>query len=286
MLWKLRGPLPVLVAVSAFAGGATPAFAAADARDAARAYLEANAAKFGVSSADLSDMTFTSVYETKGLGVTHVNMNQRFRDLEVFGGHVTVNVDSAGKVIFAGGAAVSLAKVASDEQTIDATTAVNKAAIGLKLEQPTKLRVTRRSGTKSQSTTMSGGGISHEPIKADLGWQPTAQGLKLAWRMQIDDTSASHLWNAAVDAKTGALLKKDDWTSHDQLDELKTPARRAAAQAVQGLPALRVADAHTVSGARRLGLPRVRVAEREPERRRSHARGQPGRLRWFAVRLA
>ena len=232
---KLRGPLPVLVAVSAFAGGATPAFAAADARDVARAYLEANAAKFGVTSADFADVTFTSVYETKGLGVTHVNMNQRFRDMEVFGGHVTVNVDAAGKVIFAGGAAVSLAEVASDEQAIDAPSAVAKAALGLKLEQPTKLRVTRRSGTKSQSTTMSGGGISHEPIKADLGWQPTAQGLKLAWRMQIDDTSDAHLWNAAVDAKTGALLKKDDWTSHDKLDELKSQRTEQRRKLAQGL---------------------------------------------------
>ena len=81
---------------------------------------------------------------------------------------------------------------------------------------------------------MSGGGISHEPIKADLGWQPTAQGLRLAWRMQIDDTSDAHLWNAAVDAKTGALLKKEDWTAHDKVDELKsqrTEQRRKLAKA-------------------------------------------------------
>ena len=133
--------------------------------------------------------------------------------------------------------------MASDEQDIDAPSAVAKAALGLKLDQPSKLRVTRRSGTKSQSTTMSGGGISHEPIKADLGWQPTAQGLKLAWRMQIDDTSDAHLWNAAVDAKTGALLKKDDWTSHDKVDELKSRRSAEAAQAGEGLPAVRVADA-------------------------------------------
>jgi hypothetical protein len=221
VLLKLRGPLPVLVAVGAFAGGATPALAA-DARDTARAYLEANAAEFGVTAADFADVSFTSVYETKGLGVTHVNMNQRFRDLEVFGGHVTVNVGRDGKVVFAGGEAASLAKVASDVQTIDAPSAVNKAALGLKLEQPRKVRVTRRGGTKSQTTTMSGGGISHEPIKAELGWQPTAQGLKLAWRMQIDDTSSAHLWNAAVDARTGALLAKQDWTAHDKLSELKT----------------------------------------------------------------
>ena len=143
MLLKLRGPLPVLVAVSALAGGATPAFAAADARDVARAYLEANAADFGVTSADLADVTFTSVYETKSLGVTHVNMNQRFRDMEVFGGHVTVNVDAAGKVVFAGGAAVSLAEVASDEQAIDAPVGGGEGGAGARARAAEPLRVTR-----------------------------------------------------------------------------------------------------------------------------------------------
>ena len=59
--------------------------------------------------------------------------------------------------------------------------------------------------------------------------------------MQIDDTSDAHLWNAAVDAKTGALLKKDDWTSHDKLDELKsqrTEQRRKLAKAFQPFESL------------------------------------------------
>ena len=226
---KLRGPVPVLVATLAIAGGATPAVAAQpDAREVARAYLSENAQKFGVKGSDFADLEFTSVYKTAGLGVTHVNINQRFRDLEVFGGQITVNVADDGSVLFAGGAPVSLATVASDAQSIDAASAVDKAALGLKLERPAKLRVMRRTGTKSRTTVLSGGGISREPIEATLGWKPTAGGLRLAWRTVIDDSEDAHLWNAAVDAKTGALLSKDDWTSHDRVSDLKAHLQRTS----------------------------------------------------------
>ena len=271
----------------AIAAGASPAAAAQpDAREVARAYLAENAQKFGVTSADFADLMFTSVYETKGLGVTHVNINQRFRDMEVFGGQITVNVGADGKVVFAGGQPVSLANVASDAQNLDATAAVAKAALALKLDAPQKVRVLRRTGTKSQTTVLSGGGISRAPIEATLGWQPTASGLRLAWRTIIDESDDAHLWNAAVDAKTGALLKKDDWTSHDNLDELKGRLQRSNAR--QLAPAFQPAVPGQLArpGARRLGLPRLRVAEREPARRRPHAGLEPGGLDRLAVRLA
>ena len=286
MLWKLRGPLPVLVAVSAFAGGATPAFAAADARDVARAYLEANAAQFGVSSADLADMTFTSVYETKGLGVTHVNMNQRFRDLEVFGGHVTVNVDSAGKVIFAGGAAVSLAKVASDEQTIDATTAVNKAA---HRAQARAADQAARDAPQRHQVAEHDDVRRRHLARADQG-RPRLAADRAGPQAGLADADRRHVGLAPVER--GGRCQDRRAAQEGGLDlarpgrRAQEPALRVAAQAGQGLRAVRVPDAHAVAGARRLGLPRVRVAEREPERRRSHARGQPGRLEGLAVRLA
>ncbi|MGH3028523.1 MAG: M36 family metallopeptidase, partial [Gaiellaceae bacterium] len=43
--------------------------------------------------------------------------------------------------------------------------------------------------------------------------------------MTIDDSSAAHLWNAAVDARTGKLLDSADWTSHDSLENLSTLSR-------------------------------------------------------------
>ena len=189
--------------------------------DIALAYADANAAELGVTRADVADLVVTSAYRSRHSGVTHVNLNQRFEGLEVFGAHATLNVAASGKVVFAAGAFVSdLRAAGADAADLAATEAVEAAAAGLGLADPRGLRVLSRSGGAAQKIVLSRAGISDEPIGARLGWQPTKNGLRLAWELVIDDASAEHLWNATVDAATGKLLEAEDWTSHDPVDEL------------------------------------------------------------------
>ena len=184
-------------------------------------YADANPAELGVTRADVGELAVTSSYRSAHNGVTHVNLNQRFRGLEVFGAHATVNVASSGKVIFAAGAFESGLRAASAaDADLAATGAVEAAAAGLDLGDPVALRVLSRSGGASEKTVLSRAGISDAPIAARLGWQPTRAGLRLAWQLVIDDSTAEHLWNATVDAATGKLLEAEDWTSHDPIGEL------------------------------------------------------------------
>jgi extracellular elastinolytic metalloproteinase len=156
----------------------------------------------------------TSEYRSRHSGVTHVNVNQRFRDREVFGAHATVNVDDSGSVIFAGGSLERGLREDASSARLDPVAAVEAAADELGLEEPGRLRVLRSSIGAARRTVVSEGGISDEPIPARLGWQPTKTGLRLAWQVTIDDSASDHLWNATVDAETGDLLRKADWTSH------------------------------------------------------------------------
>ena len=97
-----------------------------DALDVALAYLDKNAGELGVTSADVSDLVVTSRYRSSHNGVTHVNLNQHFRALEVFGGHVTVNVADDGSVVFAGGnLARGLADSPSGTAGVEPTAAVS-----------------------------------------------------------------------------------------------------------------------------------------------------------------
>ena len=178
----------------------------------ALSHLSENAAEVGVTPADLGDLFVTSSVRSAHTGVTHVNLNQRYQGLEVFGGHGTVSVGPDGAVVFAAGSFVSgLGEDASGGAELGATEAVEAAAEGLDLREPANLRVLRRT---SEETVVSAGGISDEAIPARLGWQPTEGGLRLAWQLTIDDSADAHLWNAAVDAETGKLLDVADWTSH------------------------------------------------------------------------
>ncbi|HZK51851.1 MAG TPA: hypothetical protein VFD47_09840, partial [Actinomycetota bacterium] len=225
----VRRILPILVglalALPLIASNQAPA-QQSDSEDAFD-YVEDNAAKLGVTRADVADVFITSKYKSSHNGVTHVNLNQRYQGLEVFGGHATVNIAADDEVIFAAGAFVrDLSAGASGEADLDATEAVEAAADGLELDDVDNLRVLREEGGAAQETVLSRGGISDEPIPARFGWQPTAGGLRPAWQVTIDDSSDANLWNATVDAETGELLKVDDWTNEDSYESLASTLMR------------------------------------------------------------
>ncbi|HSL11488.1 MAG TPA: M36 family metallopeptidase, partial [Actinomycetota bacterium] len=239
---SLRSPRVVLLLAlalalvsSAPAGGAGTT--TADAVSTALAHLEGNAGSVGATSADVRDLVVTSAYTSKHNGVTHVNVNQAYAGLEVFGAHATVNVTADGSVAFVGGGFERGLSVASSAAELDAADAAAAAADALGLADPEGLRVLSLSLGGAQESVVSGGGISDEPITARLGWQPTKAGLRLAWQLVIDSSADASLWNATVDAATGRLLDVEDWTSHDSYEDLEstmgaTLARSASASAL------------------------------------------------------
>ena len=194
-------------------------------------FLRTNTARYGVSGEDLSDLAVRSSYVSRHTGVTHVNLVQRFKGLEVFGATATVSIAKDGSVVFVGDTLASgLRENPSANQVLDAVDAVEAAAEALGLPKPISPRVMSRSAGADQRTTVSASGISKEPIPAQLGWQQTEDGLRLAWQLTIDDVEDAHLWNAIIDAETGELLEVDDWTSHDSLEQLATTLGRHITQ--------------------------------------------------------
>ncbi|WP_230688699.1 M36 family metallopeptidase [Micromonospora sp. WMMC415] len=189
----------------------------------AMTYLRANAGRHGVDAADLGDLAVASSYTSRHNGVTHVNLAQRYRQLEVFGATATVNVARDGSVVFVGDTLVSeLSAGTSTAESVDAVKAVRAAAKALKLPAPRSPKVLKRAPGPAKRTVVSGSGVSDQPIPAKLGWQPGDDGLRLAWQVVIDDSTDSHLWNATIDAQSGALLAVEDWTAHDEVSELSS----------------------------------------------------------------
>ncbi|MCW3843749.1 M36 family metallopeptidase [Micromonospora yasonensis] len=198
----------------------------------ATSYLRAHPADYGVRATDLADLAVASSYTSRHNGVTHVNLAQRYKDLEVFGATATVSIARDGSVVFVGDTLVSgLTGNASGTASLDAVDAVQAAADGLDLAGLANPKVLSRSGGAAQRTVVSGAGVSDQPIPARLGWQHTPDGLRLAWQLVIDDTTDTHVWNAAVDAQTGKLLNADDWTDQDSPEDLASTLGRRQAPA-------------------------------------------------------
>ncbi len=119
------------LAALATVAGASPApeQGTEDAVATALAHLQANPAELEVTRADVADLAVTSAYESAHNRITHVNLNQQHKDLEVFGGHATVNVGPDGRVVFAAGSLVSdLGARATGNAELEATEAVEAPA--------------------------------------------------------------------------------------------------------------------------------------------------------------
>ena len=214
MLFKHRGPLPVLgVALAVFCGGEGVAGAQTTPREVALRYAVDNAESLGVKPTDMTNLAVTSEYRSAHNQVTHVNLGQRRNGLEVFTGHVTINVNRENRVVFAGGNLVRGINDTVPGAELDAVEAVEAAADALALDAPRGLKVLE---ANRRASMLSGGGISETPIPAKLGYQPTPDGLRLAWQVTIDDVEDGYLYEATVDAASGDLLAQEDWTSHEQ----------------------------------------------------------------------
>ena|GEM_PF-2845074 len=216
MQHTVKGPVSVLVAALAL-GATAPAWAAST-EDIARQHVSANAADYGVTAADVAQLSVQHSYTTSATGVTHVSLVQRHAGYDVFGSQITVNVDRHGKVIFAGGHLIKGLRAGSTTTRLDAPDAVEAAARALKLDEPSGLRVTQAKGARE--ATLNGGGISASPIPATLGWHADQNGsLELAWRLEIDAASENERWAATVDASDGTLLAADDLVIHDDVHD-------------------------------------------------------------------
>src|SRR6188768_520756 len=174
MLSKHRGPLPVLgVALAFFCVSEGVAAAQTTPREVALKYAVDNAESLGVKPTDMTNLAVTSEYRSAHNQVTHVNLGQRRNGLEVFTGHVTINVNRDSRVIFAVGNLVRGINDPVAGAELDAVEAVEAAADELKLDAPQGLKVLE---SNRRASMLSAGGISAEPIPARLGYQPTKDG--------------------------------------------------------------------------------------------------------------
>ncbi len=87
-------------------------------------------------------------------------------------------------------------------------------ALGMTLREP--LRQVESLGGAALKVTLSDGGISRREIPVRLVYQPNLErtAVRLAWELSIDRVDSSDWWSLRVDATTGELLERNNWTAH------------------------------------------------------------------------
>lgn len=180
--------------------------------EAARVYLRGQQTSLGLSEADIASAAVSSVVRDAHTGVTHVYFVQRHGGIDVRGAEVNVTVSRAGEGVSAAGRFVRnlSASINREVPVLDAVEAARVAARSLGLTPTSALEIKAVTPGPARQTTLTPAGLAGEKIPVRLVYQKTADGVRLAWLVEIERPDGSHWWVVAVDAETGTILETTD----------------------------------------------------------------------------
>jgi len=197
--------------------------------------LSSRKAQFGLSETDVLNPAVTSSYTDAGANVTHFYLRQRYQGIEVYGAEADLHLDASQKVVAMHSSFVpNLAAAARNAATAPTLTPVQgiiAAARALNLPAPGSLSIIK-DGSPSEGLTFSEGGISLAPILVKLMYQARPSGeLALVWDVTIEPKTGDHYWNTRVDARTGQLVDKTDYTVSEPVSFLELTQQALATTA-------------------------------------------------------
>lgn len=179
----------------------------------AKQYIESNFQQWNLTEQDVADLHLLSQYESTHNGVTHLYFIQRHRGIEIYNAILNVNVSKDGKVFFIGNRLhASIAeKVNTTLPVLTAEDAVWAAAA--ELGAPASRSALQAKERKSDHAIIfSKGTISDSDIPVKLTYQPVAGKLLLCWDVEIDMVDNADHWSVRMDAQTGKLLDRHNYT--------------------------------------------------------------------------
>ena len=147
-------------------------------------------------------------------GIRHIYIRQAINGLEVYGTESSVHFDKTGKAIVEHNKFLADVKatVKSSSQGISARQAVTSVAsqMGYTI---TNLQEVKSIGGKNKATVFNKADISSEEIPAKLMYYyREGVGTYLVWELSVAEKTSSDWWNFRVDASTGKIIDKDNWT--------------------------------------------------------------------------
>jgi Zn-dependent metalloprotease len=162
--------------------------------DIALNYLREHKANYGLSDTDLNGMVVVDMYISQHNGTTHVFLQQRYEDIDVYNGVININVAQDGRIINLGNRfAPRLAQsVNAVEPEITAAEAVQSAVQSLNLSESGRVSVKEAPEGADREQVLSSS-VSREDIPARLVYQPLQDGaVRLAWDLAIYEQQAEN----------------------------------------------------------------------------------------------
>jgi extracellular elastinolytic metalloproteinase len=172
------------------------------------------APRVGISNKDAASCIISAAYEGN-TGLQYVYLQQASQGIKVYNSIISLALKNY-NYAYSSGKFISLLESKTNEPNprVQPIEAIQLAAAHLELPQPVDL--TLLEAENNNRSVFSAAGIAKQEITTELFWVETQNGeVRLAWNVNIDVKGNSDWWNVRVDAATGNILEKDNWTVHE-----------------------------------------------------------------------
>ena len=183
-----------------------------------QSYFEEHQTELKLESADVSDWVITNEYYSNSTAITHVYIKQQLNGLEIVNGSANFNLLN-GEVFSMGDRLVKgiAQKSNGASPSISPQQAIQSAAEQLDIELNEPLKIINPISV--HEFVFDKAGISLENIPVKLVYQYTSKDeVRLAWDLSINTLDAQNWWSVRVDAETGTIIGKNNWTSQCLLE--------------------------------------------------------------------
>lgn len=161
-----------------------------------------------------SDYVVTAEHISRTSKIHHIYLRQAINGLEVYGTDSSVHIDASGKTVASHNKFVNNIQsgLKNSSASITAKEAIASVAkqMGYNLSN---LQTLEKKGGVNQSEIFSKANISASDIPVKLMYYyREGYGITLVWELSIEELNSSDWWNFRVDASTGTIIDKDNWT--------------------------------------------------------------------------
>ncbi|HEX5154629.1 MAG TPA: M36 family metallopeptidase [Parafilimonas sp.] len=188
--------------------------------------LKKNAAALGLTDQKIINSRVSDTYVDVLSGATLVYLQQTYmgididKSVQVFAFKNGSLVSSAGKRVEMSGitnSAFTATQKKLATPSVGIEDAVRAAAKHLQIAVPLITRPSLAAQDFSKPTDFGDLGIAREKVTSRLIWIPqkTFQKVQLVWEVNVAPKKTSDAWRVFVDAKTGNVIKKENYTVYD-----------------------------------------------------------------------
>ena len=159
-------------------------------------------------------ITITHQHTSSVSGVKHTYLRQAINGIGVYGTESSIHTDASGKAIVTHNNLKNKLSntITSMSASLTASEAISAVAnsMGYSING---LEEIAYEGGPSKKTLFNKGAISENDIPAKLLYYYSKKtGTRITWELSIKETTGADWWNFQVDAVTGEILHKENWT--------------------------------------------------------------------------